>query len=94
MTGYEADRFEAMSHGCRAGERVLINAAEAMVLVRNPPVGLQPEQASWMGHAGEEQNCAPSGIVAGSADRRIVVTRLAVDAWRRIARRYNARLLG
>ena len=84
---------EAMSHGCRAGDRVLINAAEAMVFIRNPPVGLQPEQASWMGYTREEQNCAPSCIVAGSANRRIVVASFAVDAWGRIERRYNARLL-
>src|SRR6478672_11378789 len=82
-----------MRHGSRTSDRVLINAAEAMVFVRNPPVGLQPEQASWMGHTREEQNCAPSCIVAGSANGRIVITSLAVDAWGRIERRYNARLL-
>ena len=89
LTRYESPcpGVEAMGQACRAGDRVLINAAEAMVFVRNPPVGLQPNQTSGMGHAGEEQDGAPSGIVAGSANRRIVVTSLAVDAWRRIERR-------
>ena len=86
--------FEAMGHGSRAGDRVLINAAETIVFIRNPPVGLQPEQASRMGNAAQEQDRAPGCVVAGSANRRIVVTSLAVDAWRRIERRDNARLLG
>ena len=92
--GWSHRWLEAMSHGSRAGDRVLIDAAEAMVFIGDPPVGLQPEQASRMGNAAQEQDRASPGIVAGSANRRIVVTSLAVDAWRRIERRGNARLLG
>ena len=83
LSGEESGvRLEAMAERCCPGDGIHIDAAEAELLVRYPPVGLQEQQAARMSNAGCKQNAAfcrdriGRSLCAASSKR-------AADAWRR-----------